>query len=50
MLFRSLESVRALSFLSGDEAIETALGVLEFDMDYYLQYTLDETMRMLEMQ
>ena len=45
-----LESVRALSFMSGDEAIETALGVLEFEMDYYLQYTLDETMRMLEIQ
>jgi hypothetical protein len=45
-----LESVRALSFLSGDEAIETALGVLEFEMDDYLQYTLDETMRNLELQ
>ncbi|MCH2182415.1 MAG: GDSL-type esterase/lipase family protein [Mariniblastus sp.] len=45
-----LESVRALSFMSGDEAMETALGVLDFEMDYYLQYTLDETMRMLEMQ
>lgn len=45
-----LESVRALSFLAGDEAIETALGVLEFEMDEYLQYTLDETMRKLEIQ
>ena len=45
-----LESVRALSFMSGDDAIETALGVLEYEMDYYLQYTLDETMRTLEMQ
>ncbi len=43
-----LEAVRALSFLSGDEAIETALEVLEYDMDDYLQYTLDETMRVLE--
>jgi hypothetical protein len=34
--------------LSGDEAIELALGVLEHDMDDYLQYTLDETMRRLE--
>ena len=29
-------------------AIEMALGVLEYDMDDYLQYTLDETMRQLE--
>lgn len=43
-----LEAVRALSFLEGDEAIEAALGVLEFEMDEYLQYTLDETMRVLE--
>ncbi len=43
-----LEGVRAVSFLSGDEAIELALGVLEHDMDDYLQYTLDETMRRLE--
>ena len=43
-----LEAVRAVSFLSGDEAIEMALGVLEHDMDDYLQYTLDETMRLLE--
>ncbi|MCO8120268.1 GDSL-type esterase/lipase family protein [Stieleria sp. TO1_6] len=43
-----LEAVRAVSFMSGDEAIEMALGVLEHDMDDYLQYTLDETMRQLE--
>ncbi len=43
-----LEAVRALSFLEGDEAIELALEVLEHDMDEYLQYTLDETMRALE--
>ncbi len=43
-----LEAVRALSFLSGDDAVETALGVLEHDVDDYLQYTLDETMRQLE--
>jgi putative membrane-bound dehydrogenase-like protein len=43
-----LEAVRAISFLQGDEAIELALGVLENDMDDYLQYTLDETMRRLE--
>ncbi|MBC8351092.1 MAG: HEAT repeat domain-containing protein [Planctomycetes bacterium] len=43
-----LEAVRALSFLEGDEAIEAALGVLDHDIDDYLQYTLDETMRVLE--
>ena len=43
-----LEAVRALSFLEGDEAIELALGAIEHDMDEYLQYTLDETMRVLE--
>ncbi len=43
-----LEAVRAASFLHGDEAIELALGVLEHDMDDYLQYCLDETMRGLE--
>jgi putative membrane-bound dehydrogenase-like protein len=45
-----LEAVRAVSFLRGDEAIEMALGVLEHEMDEYLQYTLDETMRHLEQQ
>ena len=44
-----LEAVRALSFVEpSDDAIETALGVLEQDVDDYLQYTLDETMRVLE--
>lgn len=43
-----LEAVRAISFLSGDEAIEMVLGVLDHEMDDYLQYTLDETMRQLE--
>jgi HEAT repeat protein len=43
-----LEAVRALSFLEGDEAIELALEVLNHDVDDYLQYTLDETMRALE--
>ncbi len=44
-----LEAVRALSFMTGEEAILTALEVLDHgDVDYYLQYTLDETMRALE--
>ncbi len=43
-----LEGVRAVSFLSGEDAIELALGVLESDVDDYTQFTLDETMRRLE--
>ena len=43
-----LEALRALSFCEGDEAIETALGALEYDLDPLTQYTLDETMRQLD--
>ncbi|MFP6618140.1 MAG: PVC-type heme-binding CxxCH protein [Pirellulaceae bacterium] len=43
-----LEAVRALSYLGGEEAIEAALDVLNDDVDDYLQYTLDETIRQLE--
>jgi hypothetical protein len=43
-----LEAVRGLSFMSGSEAAEAALEVLNHDVDEYLQYTLDETMRALE--
>jgi len=43
-----LEAVRACSFLKGPQAIETALEVLNYDMDVYLHYTLDETIRVLE--
>ena len=43
-----LEAVRAVSFLRGDDAIEMALGVLDHDMDPYLEYMLEETMRQLE--
>ena len=42
-----LEAVRACSYF-GEEAIEVVLDVLESDVDDYLQYTLDETMRHLE--
>ena len=45
-----LEAVRSCRFFEGEDAIETALGVLENDVDSYLQYTLDETMRHLESQ
>jgi azurin len=57
-----LEAVRACSFLAEDptltgvpgngahrkEAINIALDVLKHDMDYYLTYTLGETMRALK--
>ena len=43
-----LEAVRACSFFKTQEAAEVALEVLNHDMDYYLQYTLDETMSTLE--
>ena len=46
-----LEAVRALSFLKGEEALELAFGVLEFEgaeEDKYMKYTLDETIRVLE--
>ncbi len=43
-----VEAVRALSFMDGDEAAEVALEVLNQDVDQYVQYTLDETMRALE--
>lgn len=47
-----LEAVRALSFYAGtdqsDAALELALEVLNHDVDDYLQYTLDETLRVLE--
>ena len=42
------EAVRALSFLEGDDAVELALSVLNYEVDPFLQYTLDETMRALE--
>jgi hypothetical protein len=44
-----LEAVRALSYLEpSEQVVEAALEVLNHDMDDYLQYTLDETMRVLE--
>ena len=45
-----LESVRAISFLKGDDAVEAALEVVNQEMDYYLEYTLEETMRALDQQ
>lgn len=43
-----LEALRALSFLQGDAAMEVALEALEHEMDPMLQYTLDETIKVLE--
>jgi HEAT repeat protein len=40
-----LEAIRALTFLQGDAVVELALEVLNYDMDDYLQFTLDEAMR-----
>lgn len=43
-----LEAIRALSFFESPKAIEAALDVLNYDMDHWLDYTLDETLRALE--
>jgi hypothetical protein len=46
-----LEAVRALSFFRGEDAAkaqELALELLQFPMDYYLDYTLNETNKTLE--
>lgn len=50
-----LEAVRACSFFdhedaATEQAMEVALEVLNHDVDQYLKYTLDETMRHLESQ
>jgi glucose/arabinose dehydrogenase/azurin len=42
-----LQAVRAASFFSGAEAQEVAYQVLKHPMDYYLNYTFNETMRQL---
>lgn len=43
-----VEAVRACSFFESEDAMGVALEVLNHDVDRYLQYTLDETMRHLE--
>ncbi|QGJ68891.1 Outer membrane protein H.8 [Planctomycetales bacterium 10988] len=45
-----LEAVRACSFVHTEESMEVALNVLNQEMDEYLQYTLDETIRALEVE
>ncbi|HXU78746.1 MAG TPA: PVC-type heme-binding CxxCH protein, partial [Methylomirabilota bacterium] len=42
-----LEAVRAASFFNSTEAVEVALTVLKHPTDYYLDYTLRETLREL---
>lgn len=43
-----LEAVRAASFLPAEAMQEAVLDVLNYDMDPFLEYTLDETVRHLE--
>ena len=43
-----LEAVRAASFFPTAEAAEVALEILRQPLDYYLEYTLRETLRQLE--
>ncbi|MBM3855569.1 MAG: dehydrogenase, partial [Verrucomicrobia bacterium] len=42
-----LEAVRATSFFAGRKAVDVALEILNHETDYYLDYTLGETMRAL---
>ena len=42
------ESVRAASFLSGDEIAEGVLDVLNYDADEGMNYLLEETMKVLQ--
>ncbi|MGN6387288.1 MAG: PVC-type heme-binding CxxCH protein, partial [Verrucomicrobiota bacterium] len=42
-----LQAVRAASFFNGAEAQEVAYAVLKHPMDYYLNYTFNETLRQL---
>jgi azurin len=43
-----LEAVRAASFYRTPAAADVALAILKRPMDYYLDYTLNETLRQLE--
>jgi glucose/arabinose dehydrogenase/azurin/HEAT repeat protein len=43
-----LEAVRVASFFDGREALEVACEILQYDTDYYLDYTFNETMRVLQ--
>ena len=43
-----LEAVRAASFYQNGEAASVALAILKHPLDYYLEYTLHETLRQLD--
>jgi hypothetical protein len=43
-----LEAIRACSFFREAPAAEVALEALNHPTDYYIDYTLDETMKQLE--
>ena len=43
-----LEAVRACSFIHTPKSIEVALHALNHEMDFNLEYTLDETIRVLQ--
>ena len=43
-----LEAVRGLSFLGNAQAAEQALQVVEHDMDYWIEYTLEQTLNALQ--
>jgi lysophospholipase L1-like esterase/azurin/type 1 glutamine amidotransferase len=45
-----LEAVRAASFFRSKQAVDVALAVLKQPTEYYLDYTLGETLRQLEPQ
>ena len=45
-----LEAVRAASFFAAEEVQEAVLDALNHDLDDYLDYTLDETLRALDSQ
>jgi glucose/arabinose dehydrogenase/azurin len=43
-----LEAVRVASYFAGREAWEVACEILKYDTDYYLDYTFNETRRVLQ--
>jgi glucose/arabinose dehydrogenase/plastocyanin len=43
-----LEAIRAASFFRSLEAVDVALAALKYPTDYYIDYTLGETLRQLE--
>ena len=45
-----LEAVTTCSYLPAEDIQESVLDVLNYDMDVYLEYALDETMRILDSQ